>query len=498
MKRIVNALGKPNWGKQGYAVFVLSATTAIALPAQTFTTLFSFDGKDGQQPASALIQATNGDFYGTTYYGGADEIDGTIFKITPSGKLTRLHSFCSSGVFPDCLDGQQPESPLIQATNGDFYGITRAGGTTGFGTVFKITPSGTLTTLHSFCSSGVFPDCPDGQQPGSALVQASNGDLYGTTISGGAYDGGTIFKITLGGTLTTLYSFYGGYPEAALIQATNGDFYGTTSYAGAKGLGTVFKITPSGKLTTLHRFDGTDGENPAAALIQATNGDLYGTTPGGGTGANCLAPNGCGTIFKITPSGTLTTVYSFCSQSGCTDGQGPRAGLIEATDGDFYGTTFEGGTNCAPYGCGTIFKITPSGKLTTLYSFCSAGVFPDCPDGDGPDAGLIQATNGDFYGTAGGGANVDYGMVFSLSAGLAPFVETRTASGRVGAVVEILGTDLTGASSVSFNGTAAGVFKVFSSSAIAARVPAGATTGTVQVVTPSGTLSSNIPFRVVE
>ena len=183
----------------------------------------------------------------------------------------------------------------------------------------------------------------------------------------------------------------------------------------------------------------------------------------------------------------LTTLYSFCSQTDCTDGVGPVAGLVQTTNGDLYGTT-SGSPDC----CGTVFKITQSGMLTTLYSFCSQS---GCADGLAPDAGLVQATNGDLYGTTnGGGANND-GTVFSLSVGLGPFVETLPTSGSAGAAVKILGTNLTGATSVSFNGVGA-VFEVVSSSEITATVPTGATTGSVQVVTPNGTLSSNVPFRV--
>jgi uncharacterized repeat protein (TIGR03803 family) len=480
MKRVVNALGKLSWGRRAYAVFALCATTAIVLPAQTLTTVFSFDGTDGAYPWAGLVQATNGDFYGTTLDGGANTNKaciancGTVFKITPGGTLTTLHSFCSES---NCTDGCIPYAALVQATDGDFYGTTQDCAN-GDGTLFKITPSGTLTTLYSFCSES---NCTDGSAPSAVLIQAIDGNLYGTTSFGGANCAtcGTVFKITPSGTLTTLLSFDGADgedPTDGLVQGPNGDFYGTTYIGGAYGDGTVFKITPEGTLTTLVSFDGTNGSSPVAGLVQTTNGDLYGTTQFGGA-------YGGGTVFKITPSGTLTTLHSF---HGGTDGANPDAGgLVQGTDGDFYGTTSGGGA----YGDGTVFKITPEGTLTTLISF-------DGTDGSDPIAGLVQATNGTFYGTTRyGGADND-GTVFSLSVGLGPFVETRLTAGTVGAVVEILGTDLTGATSVSFNGTAA-AFTVVSPSLVAATVPAGATSGKVQVVTPSGTLLSNVPFRVL-
>jgi uncharacterized repeat protein (TIGR03803 family) len=239
--------------------------------------------------------------------------------------------------------------------------------------------------------------------------------------------------------------------------------------------GTVFKITPSGTLTTLHSFDVADGVLPYAGLIQATDGELYGTTFDGGT-------TGQGTVFKISTSGTLTTLHSFDG----TDGGYPNTGLVQATDGNFYGTTLEGGAS----NDGTVFKVTPSGSLTTAYSF-------DSTDGEYPYAGLVQATNGNLYGTtAKGGANGE-GTIFRLSVGLGPFVETLPTSGKVGLAVKILGTNLTGATSVTFNGTAA-VFKVVSKSLITTSVPAGATTGTVEVMMPKETLKSNVVFRVTK
>ena len=503
MKRIVNAWGKLDWG--AYAALGLCAMTAMTLPAQTFTTLHSFNSADGANPGAALVQATSGNFYGTATYGGAND-GGTVFAINTRGTLTALHSFCSQS---GCTDGQNPAGGLVQAANGDFYGTTSGyylGGPDYWGTIFRMTPSGTLTTLYSFCSQN---ECADGATPSAGLVQATSGEFYGTTYYGGANFTGAVFKITPTGTLTTLYSFCsqgghectdGEYPTAGLVQATDGDFYGTTSCGGsgtppdnnprcsgaASGSGTVFKITSSGQLTTLYSFCSqigcTDGEIPSAGLVQAANGDLYGTTSERGAGA--------GTVFKITPSGALTTLYRFCSQSACADGNGPSAGLVQATDGNLYGTTRFNGAN----GGGTGFEMTPNGTLTTLYSFCAQS---GCTDGANPVAGLVQATNGDFYGTTpSGGANGD-GTVFRLSVGLGPFVETRPTSGEAGRAVEILGTDLTGATSVTFNGTAA-VFTINSSgTAISTTVPAGATSGAVQVITQSRTLSSNAPFRVL-
>jgi uncharacterized repeat protein (TIGR03803 family) len=488
------------------AFLVLCAATGFTQTA-TLTTLHSFAGAptDGANPYAGVVQTTKGDFYGTTE-GGGTNCDtagcggGTVFKITAGGKETPIYTFCSPS---GCADGEAPNAGLIQATNGDLYGTTVGGGTIGAGTVFRITLDGKLTTLHSFAGSPT-----EGAAPLAGLIQGTNGDFYGTTRYGGAYGYGTVFKITPGGTPTTLYSFCkktnctdGSDPTGGLIQAIDGDFYGTTEQGGAYTYGTVFKITPGGKLTTLHNFcsqtNCTDGALPIAGLVQGTDGFLYGTTEGGGYGFQ--SDQGAGTAFKMTLGGDLAWVYPFCSQvlpnGVCLDGFKPYMGLVQGTDGNFYGITPGGGA----YKGGGAFQITPSGTLTPLYGFCSPDGYPNCPDGVNPEFGaLIQGTNGDFYGTtASGGADGD-GTVFSLSVGLGPFVEPQTTSGKVGAAVTILGNKLTGASSVTFDGTEA-VFTVNSTgTAISTTVPASATSGTIQVLTASnGTLSSNVPFTVV-
>jgi uncharacterized repeat protein (TIGR03803 family) len=490
------------WEK-GCVVFLLCIATAIASPAQTLTTIHTFENTDGNLP-EVMIEASNGSLYGLTGEGGTDLTlcggfgCGTIFKITPGGMFTSLVSL-------DGTDGSAPYGPMVQAANGELYGALQGGGSDltlcggfGCGTVFKITLAGTLTTLYNFCSQS---NCADGSSPLSGLVQAANGDFYGTTFAGGANcvaNGGcgTVFKITPSGTLTTLYSFCsqtnctdGSYPLNGLVQATKGNFYGTTYAGGASciadgGCGTVFKITAGGTLTTLHSFDGADGSEPRR-LIQASNADFYGDTILGGGSSSCT--NGCGTIFRITPTGTFAALHRFND----TDGGNPLLGL-QATDGNFYGTTHVGGA----YNNGTIFKITPGGRLSTLYNFCA---LTGCPDGSSP-VGLIQDTSGMFYGsTELGGTSTactgGCGTIFSLSTGLKPFVETQPTSGKVGADVRILGTNLTGATSVTFNGTTATIISN-SSSEIKTSVPTGATTGTVKVTTLSGMLKSNVEFRV--
>jgi uncharacterized repeat protein (TIGR03803 family) len=403
------------------AVCLFCAATAIASPAQTFTTLVDFGGTNGDQPMASLVQGTDGNFYGTTYEGGDLTCGppygcGTVFQITAAGTLTTLHNFEST-------DGLFPEAGLIQATDGNFYGTTSAGGANPYysdGTVFMITPGGTLTTLYNFAGT-------DGANPAAGLVQGADGNFYGTTEYGGnqsciSSGCGTVFMITSQGTLTTLYSFTGGtdgaHPSAGLVQATDGNFYGTTEGGGNSncisggGCGTVFAITTGGTLTTLHSFTLAEGANPLAGLVQGTDGNFHGTTEYGGDYSNCNIPIGCGTVFSITASGTLTTLHPF----HLTEGNNPFAGLAQGTDGNFYGTTAYGGANNAclsQIGCGTVFDITAGGTLTTLHSFAGT-------DGSGPRAALVQGTDGIFYGTTGGGGtstcnSVGCGTVFSLA-----------------------------------------------------------------------------------
>lgn len=454
---------------------------------------------------AGLIQATDGSLYGTTYAGGTNHYkgvgSGTVFSLSPSGVVKKVYDFCGHGTCDEW--GGEPVASLLQGLNGNFYGSTPYGGNRIHGTVFDVTPGGILATLVDF-------DGWDGMHPESALIQATNSDFYGTTLGGGkhgcywpSYGCGTVFKMEAEGALTTLYRFCsqanctdGENPAAGVIQGTDGNLYGTTEFGGANGGGTLFTITPSGTLTTLYSFcaqtNCTDGANPLASLLEAADGNFYGTTSAGGANGDCGTNSGCGTIFKLTPDGVLTTLYSFCSQAGCADGEGALSPLIQGTDGNLYGTTSSGGTNGA---YGTIFQITTTGTFTMVYSFCSQA---GCTDGGGPYGGLVQDTNGDFYGTTwGGGANGPlYGTIFSLSMGLGPFVTTQPGSAGVAAPVNILGSSLKGATSVTFNGAPA-EFAVSSQYLIKAYVPSGATTGPVQVVTPGGTLTSNVPFRVL-
>jgi uncharacterized repeat protein (TIGR03803 family) len=472
-------MGRMNCCTRACGIFFLWVTMAITVSAQTLTTLHVFSDTDGKYPIAGLLQGTDGNLYSIVEYGGTNGM-GTVFSITTTGTLTTLYNFNGT-------DGAYPVAGLLQDSNGTFYGTTVEGGATGGGIIFNITSDGEVGTTYDFCSQR---NCTDGASPTGTLLQGAHGKLYGTTDYGGTNDNGTVFSVTAAGALKTLQSFAdpGGYePFAGLAQGADGKYYGTTQFGGTSSDGTIFSVTSGGTLETLYSFGGADGEDPVAGLVQGTDGNFYGTTQFGGA-------YGYGTVFNITPGGKLETLYSFCAKSGCIDGAEPTGALVQGTDGDFYGTTFLGGANCPnSLGCGTIFRITSAGAFATLYSFCSQD---SCADGIGPYAGLIQDTDGGFYGTTEeGGAEYSYGTVFSLSVGLGPFIETRPASGNVGTAVTVLGTNLTDVTNVRFNGIEA-KFTIVSASEITATVPKGATTGPVRVITPGGKLQSNIAFRV--
>lgn len=373
-----------------------------------YRVLYSFKGgiNDGRDPHAGPLIKVKGTLYGTTVYGGGPCHDrcfgGTVFAITTSGGETVLHSFeVGSG------DGKNPRAGLINVM-GTLYGTTVNGGGASCycGTVFKVTLSGTETVLYSFAGT------PDGFGPDAGLFDV-NGTLYGTTFNGGANGDGTVFAITTSGTETVLHSFAGtpdgAHPYAGLMNL-NGTLYGTTTSGGANcssngGCGTVFTITTSGAETVLYSFKGGsgDGRYPTQAALLDVNGTLYGTSKYGGT-------NNRGTVFSIATSGKETVVHSF---GGSGDGVFPYGGLLDV-NGTLYGTTSNGGSvSCGVrygdvHGCGTVFKTTTSGKESVLHSFGGSG------DGKYPYAGLINI-NGTLYGTTTAGGAKNAGTVFSLS-----------------------------------------------------------------------------------
>jgi uncharacterized repeat protein (TIGR03803 family) len=359
-----------------------------------FNVIFSFNGTDGAAPQAELLQDSNGNFFGTTSKGGNND-EGAVFKLDSNGNFSLLHSFGF-----DYGIAANPVAGLIEAPDGSFYGTSVTGGegvggaNLGYGTVFRLDPSGDLSVLHSFEGD------TDGAHPRSELLMGSDGNFYGTTDEGGSNNAGTVFKIDASGNFNILHDFDGGSegmtPEAPLIQGSDGKFYGITVSGGNSGAGIVFQIDASGNFSVLHHFDGgAGGAAPRGELIQGNDGSFYGTTYYGGS-------NNAGTIFKLTSSGNFTVLHSFDGGSG---GAYSLAGLVQASDGNFYGTTSAGGSSGS---LGTIFKLSSSGQFSILYKFVGPlkGVFPH--------AGLIQGSNGSLYGTTNGGGTYGLGVVFKL------------------------------------------------------------------------------------
>ena len=401
------------------AMLVL-ATFSTPLQAQTYSALYEFGGqtKDPENPqySGLIAQGRDGELYSTAPATplGLCSFCGAVFKITPSGTVTVVYDFNDA-----TGSGYTPFGGVVLGTDGNFYGTTKAGGNFNEGTLFKITASGTLTTPYNF-GTCKYP-CKEGLYPKAPPVQGTDGNFYGTAPN--LNDGtntGVVYKITSAGKFTTIHAFdfTAGYnPNAPLIQGSDGNFYGTTTLGGktvtptcvatfsSATCGTVFKITTAGKVTTLYKFGKTDGAGPLGPVIQGTDGSFYGTTSEGGT-------SGLGVVFKLTSAGVLTVLHDFNG----TDGKTPDAGLVQANDGNFYGVASAGGT----LGFGTIFKITSTSDHTfsVLYNF-------DSTHGATPEVALMQHTNGILYGDTDSGDSHGYGVFYSLNIGAPRTGRTR-------------------------------------------------------------------------
>lgn len=405
------------WNRTATLVLLVFGMLLGEAWAQTETVLYNFCQEnnclDGASPSAPVVFDQKGNLYGTTPYGG-EETGGTVFKLTADGQETVLSSFCLQ---TNCADGAQPSSGLLFDHKGNLYGTTVSGGASFFGTVYKVTPAGVKKILYSFCAES---NCGDGNDPAGGLAFDQKGNLYGATVDGGILNNcylgcGVVFKLTPQGKETVLYRFCaetnctdGEFPLGGVVIDKKGNLYGTVYQGGAQGFGAVFKLTPEGKETVLHSFGATgDGKFPEAGLVFDQNGNLYGTTYQGGA-------HDYGTVFKLTPAGEETVLYSFCARKNCADGEGPQAGLVFDQKGSLYGTTLGGGIQLH----GTVFKLTPEGHEKVLYSFClQAG----CPDGANPSAALIFDQTGNLYGTTTGGGltndtcSIGCGTVFKIT-----------------------------------------------------------------------------------
>jgi uncharacterized repeat protein (TIGR03803 family) len=373
----------------GSALAFLALAAAVTPAAPSLTTLVAFDGTNGATPRAPLLQVASGAFYGTTSSGGAGSV-GTVFRLTPSGAFTNVISFHGT-------NGAGPRAGLVLTPAGALYGTAYYGGLSNAGTVYRVTPDDTFATVVSLAN-------PTGGYPIAGLLFGPDGDLYGTAALGGSNSAGAVIRVTTNGVLTQVFSFgFGGStgdsPYGNLVSGSDGSLYGTAFQGGANGQGTLFRLLTNGALTTLYSFGGpNDGAKPYAGPVWGTDGSLYGTTSFGGT-------QGVGTIYKLTTNGTYTSLFSFA----ITNGAYPQAALLPGADGALYGTTYAGGvyTNASGDGYGTIFKLSTNGVLTTLHSF-------NHTNGASPAAPLVLGADGDFYGTTENGGANDQGSVFRL------------------------------------------------------------------------------------
>jgi uncharacterized repeat protein (TIGR03803 family) len=475
----------------------------VASDGTGYTTLWQFNGANGQSPSAALTLASDGNFYGTTEFGGSFS-NGTIFRITSSGVLKVLHSFNAN------VDGGQPLSPPAESKDGNLYGVTLSG------TAYRITlPAGSFKAL-SF-------NQPPFESLGPLLL-ASDGNLYGATHFGGKFNQGTLFSMTTGGVVKVIHSFSdsdgnGTTPSGPLTQGKDGKLYGTTQFEGAalNDSGTVFNLTlPSYTLTTLHSFDplnvgGTnnDGAIPSAGLLAASDGNFYGAASNGG--ANTL-----GTLFEISAGGFFTKLDDFTGTAGSVPGANPNTTLVEHTNGSFYGLAMFGGANSG----GVFYRLTPPNPFARLRVAGPVWVKP----GDaveilgenltqvinltfGEVPAQFQAGSDTYLVATVPSAAVDGLITATLATGLQ--VESQMAvhilpkitnldptSGVVGTQVGIVGGGFAGTKKVTFGGVKTNNFTVVSPTLIQATVPTGAKTGKVGVVTPNGSATSKQIFTV--
>jgi uncharacterized repeat protein (TIGR03803 family) len=403
-------------------IAIIVALPRLACAQAVETTLASFDGTNGHYPTQGLLLASDGNFYGTTPLYGADY--GTVFRITPTGALTTIYRF--SGL----ADEGNPLAALIQGSDGNLYGTTAGGLAFQYGTVFKLTLDGTLTTLFVFTYEPATDTFPDGNASEAALVEGPDGNFYGTTAGGGRQNGGssalgTIFKMSSAGDLLGSFPVYGGIddisiPNAPLVLGTDGAFYSTAyNSGGVIGAGAVYQFSAAGVVTVLHGFNDTpDGGTPNGGLVLGSDGNFYGTTEYGGT-------SHLGTVYRISPEGTYEELISFDNSNGAQ----PFGQMIQATDGNFYGTTLGGGSLLN----GTVFQLTLAGVLTTVYNFTYSG-----SDGAGPKGTLVQGADRRLYGTTQGGGIYGLGTVFALDLNLPnPLALLSAASVKGGFAIDL-------------------------------------------------------------
>jgi uncharacterized repeat protein (TIGR03803 family) len=459
-------------------VICFLAGAVVPAQAQTVTTLYDFvtNSSVTQQPSGVIAQGRDGNFYGITQ--SPDR--GTIYKVTPSGTFTLLHTMAS-----DLSEGANCNG-LILGSDGNFYGTCLYGGANsignGLGTIIKVTPAGVLTVLHSFTGQNA-RGSTDGCYPRGVPVQASDGNFYGTGQQCGTSGGdGIAYKLTPAGVYTVIYNFTGStndgaQPFGALIQGSDGNLWGITTSSP-----TIFKLSTAGVIKAVYTF-GCCGTPAQAGLVQGPDGNFYGTTEG-------IGANNQGEVFKVTQAGVLTVLHSF--NNAVDHGAFPVLPLSLGTDGNFYGVATDcGGGGCSPLGA-NIFEITSKGAFTDLYNFPLVGSNNDSV----PESPLFLSTNGKFYSTTQLGGTGGDGTFYSLTNGQTAFIQLQETVGKVGSKIGILGQGFSASSVVKFNGVTATTVTRTGATFLLATVPAGATDGFVTVTTGATTLTSSKKFIV--
>jgi uncharacterized repeat protein (TIGR03803 family) len=445
--------------------FALSAQRA---PAQTVTNIYNFTGNNSAAYPGWVkpAQGRDGRLYVTTE--GTPGTYGSVLAVGTDGKARRIHVF-------DNTDGATPLGGVILSTDGAFYGTTTFGGTSNNGVLFRITQNGTYTALHNFAGGS------DGLNPYAPPMEATDGNLYGTTL-GSSTIGPTVYRYSRLSGYSILHQFdaaQGQFFASSLIQGTDGNLYLSANAGGTNNCGVILKVTLAGTVLSSYSFPcGLGGGSPNGSLLQADDSNFYGTAIDGGS-------TGAGIVYKMGLDGAVSILYGFLGSP--SDGANPQGALVQATDGNLYGTTVSGGHAAQ----GTLFQISPSGTYRQLFEFRNKA-------GELPFGSPVQHTNGKIYGTVVQGALGGFGAVYSLDMGLGPLISFVRPSAKVGQAAQILGQGLTGTASVTFGSVPATSFSVVSDTYMTAIVPNGAASGPVTVTTPAGNLVSHVKFRVLQ
>ncbi len=377
------------------------SAAALAAPPVTEERLHKFEYLGGYAPKSTVIQASDGNYYGTTYHGSVKQ-GGTVYRLTPDGVHTVIHEFDVDGV-----DGRQPYAGLMQASNGWLYGTTTYGGAFGQGVVFRLSLAGEFEVLDAFSADKGYV----GYGSGGALIETPAGRIVGVASYGGRFGSGALYALNTNGLIQTLHSFLpaevgdAGSLSGGLILGRDGKLYGVSSAGGANDRGVIYRVDAQAAVSIVYSFPGRGPNNasiPLGPLANGPDGSLYGVSSGGGT-------KNQGTVFRISPSGEVAVLHSFKGYPSAA-GWSPVTPLVVDNQGNVFGVTQYGGASATCYLCGVVYRLSQTGGYQLLHSFAGP---PD--DGKYPPAGLLHALDGSLVGVTEDRADDDRGTVYRLS-----------------------------------------------------------------------------------